>query len=558
MSENYYLDNPDLRFHMEQMVDWKNLVELKEEIGSEDCPYESAEEAVETYLQMLRDVVGELAGEKIAPRAKVIDEKGCTYRDGEVEFPPELRQNIAELSEAGLTGVTYERKYGGMFLPRTFYSAATEIIARADASLMNFFGLQGVGGTIEQFGSEELKDKYLTKIASGEWLSAMLLTEADAGSELGAMRTKAELDPATGQWKLNGAKRFITFGCGDVLVTLARSEDPAKAPGPRGVSVFVVEKGPGVSVARIEHKLGIHGSPTCEVHFEDAPAFLVGERGKGLTRYGAWLMREARLAVAAQGVGIAQAALVAAQGYAEERMQFGQPIKMFPQIAEMLADMQAETEAARTLLYAASQVLDLEDGARSKGRKEARNYARLTDILTPLAKYYAAEVSIRVASDAVQIHGGSGYTREYPVERYLRDARITSIYEGTSQIQVNAALVRILRGGLDAVLDNLSEQPLSRDELKPLLERARQAHAVFKQALEAVNQRDSDWWDLVARRIADMTIDVFLSYQLLRQAEIAGERLPVKTRVARRFINLALERVRMNAALATAEERWEV
>ena len=558
MSDNFYLDNPDLRFHMEQMVDWKNLVELKEEIGSEQCPYESAEEAVETYLQMLRDVVGELAGEKIAPRAKAVDEKGCTYRDDQVVFPPELEQNMADLAAAGLTGVTYQRKYGGMFLPRTFYSAATEIIARADASLMCYFGLQGVGGTIEQFGSEELKDRYLKKIASGESLSAMLLTEPDAGSELGAMRTRAELDPATGRWKLNGAKRFITFGCGDVLVTLARSEDPAKAPGPRGVSVFVVEKGPGVSVARIEHKLGIHGSPTCEVHFEDAPAYLVGERGKGLTRYGAWLMREARLAVAAQGVGIAQAALVQAQKYAEERVQFGQPIKMFPQIAEMLADMQTGTEAARTLLYAASQVLDLEEGARSKGRKEARNYARLTDILTPLAKYYAAEVSIQAANDAVQIHGGSGYTREYPVERYLRDARITSIYEGTSQIQVNAALVRILRGGLDAVLDNLSEQILSRDELRPLLEKARRAHAVFKQAIQAVNQRDSDWWDLVARRIADMTIDVYLSYQLLRQAEIAGERLPVKARVARRFVNLALERVRMNAALATAEERWEV
>jgi alkylation response protein AidB-like acyl-CoA dehydrogenase len=206
----------------------------------------------------------------------------------------------------------------------------------------------------------------------------------------------------------------------------------------------------------------------------------------------------------------------------------------------------------------AGQVLDLEDGARSKGRKEARSYARLADILTPLAKYYAAEVSIQVASDAVQIHGGSGYTREYPVERYLRDARITSIYEGTSQIQIDAALVRILRGGLDAVLDNLCEQPLSRDELRPLLEKARQAHVVFKQAIQAVYQRDSDWWDLVARRVADMAIDVYLSYQLLRQAEIAGERLPVKARVARRFVNLALERVRMNAALATAEERWEV
>lgn len=281
MSGNFYLDNPDLRFNIEQMIDWKRIVELREDFTSAHCPFANVSEAVETYINMLRDSVGDLAANRIAPRAEAVDRKGCAFCDGEVIYPQELRDNIQDLARAGLTGVFFTRESGGMYLPKTFYSAATEIISRADASLMNYFGLQGIGGTIERFGSDELKKRYLGKLASGEWIAAMLLTEPDAGSELGAIKTKATQDPVTGKWKLNGTKRFITFGCGDVLVTLARSEDPAVSPGTKGISVFVVEKGPGVSVARIESKLGIHGSPTCEVHFEDAPAYLVGERGPG-------------------------------------------------------------------------------------------------------------------------------------------------------------------------------------------------------------------------------------------------------------------------------------
>jgi 3-(methylthio)propanoyl-CoA dehydrogenase len=558
MAANFYTDNEDLRFHMEEMVDWRSIVELMEDIGADGCPYGSAAEAIETYVDMLRDPVGSLAGERIAPRAEAVDRKGCTYHDGAVTFPPELQDNIDDLAKAGLTGVTFSRKYGGMYLPKTFYTAATEVISRADASLMNYFGLQGIGATIEHFGSDELKARYLPKLASGEWIAAMLLTEPDAGSELGAMRTKATLDPATEQWRINGTKRFITFGCGEVLVTLARSEDPDKLPGTKGISVFVVEKGPGVRVERIESKLGIHGSPTCEISFEDAPAYLVGERGRGLTKYGSWLMKEARLGVAAQAVGIAQAALVAAQAYADERVQFGQKIKELPQVAEMLADMQMYTEAARTLLYASAQVLDLEQGMQLRNHKSLRKVSRLVDILTPLAKYYAAEVSIKVANDAVQVFGGSGFTKEHPVERYLRDARITSIYEGTSQIQVVWAIVRILRNGLEDRFNELAAQPLTNEALRPLLEKAAEGHRLLRETIDFVNAQEPEYWDLVARPVVDIAVDVLVAYELVRQAEKASGTRESKFKVARRFANMMLPRIEMNRRLAMLGERFEI
>jgi 3-(methylthio)propanoyl-CoA dehydrogenase len=558
MAGNFYTDNEDLRFHMEQMVDWKSIEDLREDIGSDGCPYGSAEEAIETYLDMLKDPVGSLAGARIAPRAEAVDRKGCTYHDGEVTFPQELQDNIDDLAKAGLTGVTFSRQYGGMYLPKTFYTAATEVISRADASLMNYFGLQGIGATIEHFGSDELKAKYVPKLASGEWIAAMLLTEPDAGSELGAMRTKATLDPETGQWRINGTKRFITFGCGEVLVTLARSEDPDKLPGTKGISIFVVEKGPGVRVERIESKLGIHGSPTCEISFEDAPAYLIGERGRGLTKYGSWLMKEARLGVAAQAVGIAQAALVAGQAYAEERVQFGQKIKEFPQVAEMLADMQMYTEAARTLLYASAQVLDVEQGMQLRSHKDLRKVSRLVDILTPLAKYYGAEVSIKVANDAVQIFGGSGFTKEHPVERYLRDARITSIYEGTSQIQVVWAIVRILRDGLEERFNDLAAQPLTNEDLRPLLQKAGEGHRLLKEAVAFVNAQEPEYWDLVARPVVDIAVDVLVAYELVRQAEKATRTRESKFKVARRFVNMMLPRIEMNRRLAMLGERFEI
>ena len=557
MQENFYLDNDDLRFHVESMIDWKSILDVKEPFGSDDCPYANAQEAVETYIDMLKDPIGELAANRIAPRAKEVDEQGCTCENGVVTFPEGLKNNIKDLLDAQLSGITLSRKYGGLEFTKTFYAAATEIVSRADAALMLYFGLQGIGETIEKFGSEGLKDKYLPKLASGEHVAAMLLTEADAGSELGAMQTKATLDPKTGKWTISGTKRFITFGCGEVLVTLARSEDPAVADGSMGVSCFVVEKGEGVTVRRIEHKLGIHGSPTCEIHFTNAPAHLVGERGMGLTKYGMWLMKGARLAIAAQAVGICEAALVEARKYANEREQFGQKIKNFPQVAEMLADMRVQTEAARTILYAASQMVDLEDAAKAKNLKEARTYARLVDILTPLAKYYAAETCIRVAGGAIQIHGGNGFTKEYPVERYYRDARITSIYEGTSQIQIAWAVTRILRGGLNEVFEKLAAQSITTSELKPLLEKAKQAQKHLNEAIVFVKTQRAEYWDLVAIKICDMAIDVLVSYEFIRQAEKAGDKFG-KVRVARKFVNDMLPRVEMNKQYAMSGTNLEL
>jgi hypothetical protein len=487
-----------------------------------------------------------------------VDKEGCTFNNGEVIYPEGLKKNIKDIIDAQLSGITLKREYGGLFFNKTFYAAAIEIISRADASMMNFFGLQGIGETIQQFGSEELKNEYLPKLASGQWFAAMLLTEPDAGSELGAMRTTATLDKASGNWLINGTKRFITFGNGEVLVTLARSEDPNIAPGTPGISTFVVEKGKGVTLRRIEHKLGIHGSPTCELHFNNAPAKLVGERGLGITRYGSWLMKEARLAVAAQAVGISQAALVQAIKYANEREQFGQKIKEFPQVADMLADMQVFTEASRTLLYKASQLVDLEHTYKEKGLKEGKKLGRLVDIVTPLVKYYAAEMANKIATDAVQIHGGNGFTTEYPVERYLRDARITNIYEGTSQIQVIWAIVRILRGGLKEVFEEGANQPTSMAETKALLEKTKEANRMLNEAIEFVNGQEPEYWDLIARKVVDMATDVFIAYEFIKQVEKLKTKSVNKLKVARKFINDMLPRADMNRQLALSGNKLEI
>ena len=548
MSENFYLDNEDLMFHVNHMIDWKLILDLREDYAAPGCPYVEAEEAVACYKDMLSDPVGSLAAVRIEPRAAAIDREGCGFKDGQVVFPEGLRHNIKDLTDAGLTGITLDRKYGGLSFAKTFYAAATEIISRADASLMNLFGLQGIGETIQHFGSEALKERFLPKLAAGEWIAAMLLTEADAGSALGEMRATATL-AADGSWRINGTKRFITFGCGEVLVTLARSEDPSTAPGTKGISLYVIQKGEGVTIRRIEHKLGIHGSPTCEVHFTDAPAWLIGERGRGLTRYGAWLMKEARLGVAAQAVGICQAAWVEACKYAGEREQFGKKIREFPQVAEMLASMQVRTEAARTLLFAASQVLDLEEGYHARNRTD-KQVSRLVDILTPLAKYYAAEASIAVTNDAVQVFGGNGFTTEYPVERHLRDARITTIYEGTSQIQVDWAVTRILRGGLLELFAAQAAATLACEPLAPLRDKAMAAEAKLNEAMAYVNgQEDQGYKDLVARHIVDMACDVLLSYEFLRQADKAGL-TSGKAKVATKFIREMLPRVEMNRQYA--------
>jgi len=350
-------------------------------------------------------------------------------------------------------------------------------------------------------------------------------------------------DPATGMWKINGTKRFITNGCGDVILVLARSEDPAKKGGGRGLSFFLVEKNPRVTVRRIENKLGIHGSPTCELAFDDCPAWLIGTRGMGLARYTAWLMLAARLAIGAQAQGIAQAALVEALKYADEREQFGKPIRQFAQVAAMLSNMRMMVEASRALLYATCEVVDLHQGAEAKElREETKRYGRIAEALTPIAKYYATEVANKVCYDAIQIHGGNGFMKDYPVERLYRDVRITNIYEGTSQIQVNWALPRILRGDLDGLIDAEMNRAVADPAIAEQRGRIREPLALLRESIELLQGKDAEYRELVAPHLVDMWIDIYVSLLFLRQAE----QWDYKKQVAHRFIDVMLPRVRMN------------
>jgi alkylation response protein AidB-like acyl-CoA dehydrogenase len=543
-NDNFYLDNPDLQFVMSQMVDWSAIFKLRGDVGRDGAAFDSDDEAREANLDMLGSPIGEIAAQRIAPRAAEVDKEGCKLVDGKVLFPEGLQRNLQDLAEAQLCGITLSPEYGGLGFSKTFYTAATEIISRADASLMNFFGLQGIGETIEHFADDESKAQYLPSMSTGEKTGAMVLTEPDAGSDLAAVRTKSDLaaqqDPVTGLWYLKGTKRFITNGCGDVHVVLARSEDRA---GSRGLSFFLCEKGPTLHVRRIEEKMGIHGSPTCELYYDNTPAKLIGKRGLGLARYTAWLMAAARLGVAAQAQGISEAALREGERYATEREQFGKPIKEFPQVASMLADMRVYTEASRALLYATSTAVDLQEGAEKHGLEaEAKQWAKAADLLTPMVKYYCTELCNKISSLAIQIHGGNGFMKDYPVERLYRDARITNIYEGTSQIQIVWCLPRLLKGDLTPLLAAVANDYVGDPDLCPQAARVREAQALLDQSIEYLKAKDQDYRDLMAPRLTDLAIDVYVGWLLLAQAN----KWEYKRKVAQRFIADMLPRARMN------------
>jgi len=544
-SENFYHDNPDLRFVMEKMTDWQTIFTLRGDVGRAESPFDSVAEAQEANLDMLADPIGAIAAQRIAPRAEEVDRLGCRLENGQVIFSEPLQRNLDDLREAQLTGLTVDAAFGGAGFSKTFYSAAVEMVSRADASLMNFFGLQGIADTIQQFASEEIKAEMLPPMASGELSGAMVLTEADAGSDLGAVRTRSALDAEQepdGTWTITGAKRFITNGCGDVLLVLARSEDPAKYGGGRGLSFFLVTKSERVQVRRIEEKLGIHGSPTCELYFDKAPARLIGRRGHGLTRYTVWLMAAARLGVAAQSVGISEAALREAEAYADDREQFGKPIRQMPAVASLLADMRVATEASRALLYATSTFVDLQEAAEKFGLKEEeKRFGRAADLLTPLVKYYASEVCNRVASDAIQVHGGNGFMKDYPVERLFRDARITNIYEGTSQIQIDWAVLRLVRGDMAALLEPFNAMDWDAAGLGAEATALRAARPLLDEATAFVKEKGAEYRDLMARRLVDLALDHYLAWLFLAQAA----KWDYKRKVAARFLADALPRMRM-------------
>ena len=438
-------------------------------------------------------------------------------------------------------GFTLPRRYGGLNFPRLVYAVAIEMVSRADASLMTIFGLQDIAETILDFADDEIKDKYLPKFASGEVTGAMVLTEPDAGSDLQAVQLKAIEDPKQkGRWRLNGVKRFITNGCGEVLLVLARSEAGTKDG--RGLSLFVCEGGPTVRIRRIEDKLGIHGSPTCEMQFMNTPAQLVGKRRRGLTKYVMALMNGARIGIASQALGIAEAAYTEALEYAKEREQFGKKIIDMPPVADLLAKMKVDIEASRALLYDTCRYVDfetqlgrlIEAGKAPEGAKEklAAN-RKIASILTPMAKYYVTEAAVRITSDALQVHGGSGYMRDYPIERFFRDARITNIYEGTSQLQVVAVLAGLMGGNLNGRLEELAARKYD----GPVGDLAKIVRDVQKKLIEAVEhvrgQESEDYTDLAGRQLTDMVCDVYMAHLLIDQAQHCERKL----NVARLFIN---------------------
>ena len=552
---NYFLDNQDIRFLFEH-IDLGELARIQEaDTANGDADYVPIDEddAVDNYRRAL-EIVGQIAAETIAPNAEQVDREGNTLnRDGTVTLHPLAQENIKRLSQADLMGFTLPRKYGGLNCPNLIYTMATEIVSRADASFMNLFGLQGIAETVHAFASDEIKEEVLPRFASGEATGAMVLTEPDAGSDLQAVRLRADEDEE-GNWQLNGVKRFITNGCGDILLVLARSE-PEIADG-RGLSLFITERSQRVRVRHLEDKLGIHGSPTCELVFDNAPARLIGERQRGLITYVLALMNGARVSIAAQSLGIAEAAYRLARTYAHTRQQFGGPIERLPAVAEMVTDMQIAIEAARALCYETSRICDrennnlrilewtedLEKEERKQRKQFARSVKRINGMLTPMAKYCCSETCCWVADRAIQVLGGSGYMRDYSAERHLRDARITTIYEGTSQLQIVAAVRGVTSGTFDTFVTELEKtdyQDPDLAELKAILVQAKQQ---VLEAVRFVKSRSTLYLDLSGRRLVDAAIIIICGHLLLGQ----GAKNERKRRVARRFITSRMPTLRMN------------
>ncbi|MCX5673643.1 MAG: acyl-CoA dehydrogenase family protein [Planctomycetota bacterium] len=547
---NFYADNGDIQFHLDHM-DLEPLVRLREPDFEDAAVYDYAPadvaDAVDNYRRVL-DLVGGIAGDTIAPLSPQIDTDGSHLDTdaGCVRYAPGIRKALDVLAQADLMGATLPRRFGGLNLPGIIYAMATEIVSRADASLMNIFGLQGIAETINMFASEEQKREFLPRFAAGQVTGAMVLTEPDAGSDLQNIQLRAYQDE-TGQWRLQGVKRFITNGCGEVLLVLARSE--TDETGGMGLSLFLAERDPAIRIRRTEVKMGIHGSPTCEMQFNDAPAQLVGERRRGLVTYVMALMNGARIGIAAQSLGIAEAALRVARNYAATRVQFGRTIDRFPAVADLLAEMKLAIESGRALLYEATLAADFEyaleaamqreaDSAkRSEINKEQKKYKRLAAFLTPVAKYYLSEMCNRVAYEAISVLGGSGYMKDYPLEQLYRDARITSIYEGTSQLQVLAAVRGVTSGTAEKRFAELAAgaAPEGFDAEAAQLAETRKKLAA---AVEYVKKQPADYVDLCARPLVDVAADVYLGYLWLGMARHSA----AKAARARRFISRAVPR----------------
>ncbi len=542
---NFYKENDDIQFHMKH-IDLDRVIELKEDYFKDKETYDYAPvnvaDARDNYDKIL-EIVGDLAGNVVEPLAEEADKEEAHFANGEVEYASGTKVAMDLFKKADLMGFTLPRKYGGLNCPITMYSVAIEMVSRADAGLMNLFGLQDIAETINKFADEEIKMQFLPRFCTGEVTGSMALTEPDAGSDLQAVMTKAYQDE-NGNWFIKGVKRFITNGCGEISLVLARSEEGTQDG--RGLSMFVYERDKHMKIRRIEHKMGIHTSPTCELQFNDAPAILVGKRKYGLIKYVMSLMNGARLAIASQALGIAEAAYAAADKYAHERAQFRRSIKTMLPVAEMLANMRTKIEAGRTLLYETSLVVDLRDELEHRIEKypdqkdalgeDAKWYVTLAALMTPLVKAYNTEMANQVAYDGIQIHGGTGFTREFAAERHYRDARITNIYEGTTQLQVVAAIGGIIKGVAYKQWDKY-EATFDFEPNRTSHRIVQQMRKLTEQAVEYVKEKnDPDYQEYHARRLVEMTNNVFIGYLMLRDASRSDR----KKDVLKYFLEYAL------------------
>ncbi len=554
MTENYFTDNADIQFHLDRL----DLSEVVENLEAGYTTHERYPAAPRNYTdakdnyRMLLELLGEICAARIAPRAAEADEVGAQFCDGEVVYAPATQEALELLRQAELMGAMLPWRYGGLNLPETIYQMMIEIISRAEAGLMTIFALQEISAAINEYADEAIKSRVLPRFARGEVTGAMALTEPDAGSDLGVVQTRATYDETQDVWRLNGVKRFITNGCADILLVLARSE--AGSRDARGLSMFLVEENERVHIRRIENKLGIHASPTCEIQFDDTPAYLIGRRRFGLIRYAMGMMNGARLAVAAQAVGIAEAAYREARRYAEKRIQFGQTIDELPPVYRMLVSMRGEIEAARTLVYETGRWVDLQkmlerrEKLSSDERRRLKQIKRLTDVLTPLAKYYATEMGNRVCDQALQIHGGAGYMREFNVGRHFRDIRVTNIYEGASQLQVVAATGGLLGHALDDLLDDWAARDYGPD-LSALKDRMEESTALLNRSIDHLRELDNrDLLDYYAVDLVD-TAAYVVSGWLALQAAPENEQ---KREIARVYIAETAPQVRGKVAALQA------
>jgi alkylation response protein AidB-like acyl-CoA dehydrogenase len=554
---NYYTDHPEIGFQLNHPL-MKRIVELKERNYADQEKFEDApinfEDAIENYKRLL-EITGDITANIIEPNSESVDLEGPHLENGRMLYASKTLENLEATRQAGLWGVSMPRQYGGLNIPITIFSMMSEMVATADSGFQNIWSLQSCIDTLYEFGSEEQKQKYIPRVSAGETMS-MDLTEPDAGSDLQRVMLKATQDE-DGTWRLNGVKRFITNGDSDIHLVLARSEAGTKDG--RGLSMFIYDKRDGgVTVRHIENKLGIHGSPTCELVYKNAKAELCGSRRLGLIKYVMSLMNGARLGIAAQSVGLAQEAYTQAVDYAKARVQFGKKIATFPAVYDMLSRMKAKLDAGRAILYQTSRYVDiyktLEDISRERKltpeeRKEMKTYSRLADALTPLSKGMVSEYANQNAYDCISVHGGSGFIMEYKSQRLYRDARIFSIYEGTTQLQVVAAIRYITNGTYLNIINEMLGEEVS-EELKPYKERIEKCVKLYEEGIEKVKAEDcQEAHDFLGRRLYNMTGDIVMALLLINDASKAPE---LYAKSAKVYTRLAEEEIIGHAAFIQA------